>query len=61
MTPNPIVETGEPDIQRALEKFHKHKVRNKKLPVVDAEGKIKGLITVKRHRETSKLPSSRLR
>ncbi|MFQ3620774.1 MAG: IMP dehydrogenase [Spirochaetales bacterium] len=45
MTQNPIVEKGEPDIQRALDTFHKHKVE--KLPVVDREGKVRGLITVK--------------
>ncbi|MCX7787592.1 MAG: IMP dehydrogenase [Spirochaetes bacterium] len=45
MTTNPIVERGEPDIQRALDTFHKYKVE--KLPVVDAEGRVKGLITVK--------------
>ncbi|MDR2588622.1 MAG: IMP dehydrogenase [Spirochaetales bacterium] len=45
MTPNPIVEDGEPELEKALKKFHKHKVE--KLPVVDSQGFVKGLITVK--------------
>lgn len=45
MTAEPIVEDGEPDLERALDKFHRYKVE--KLPVVDSERRIKGLITVK--------------
>lgn len=45
MTADPIVEDGEPDLERALDKFHRYKVE--KLPVVDSERRIKGLITVK--------------
>jgi IMP dehydrogenase len=45
MTPDPIVEDGEPDMQRALEKFSRYKIE--KLPVVDSQRNVKGLITVK--------------
>ncbi len=58
MTPNPIVETGEPDLQRALEKFHQHKVE--KLPVVDKAGKVKGLITVKDIEKHQNFPQAAL-
>ena len=58
MTTNPIVERGEPDIQRALDTFHKYKVE--KLPVVDAEGKVKGLITVKDIEKHQNFPKAAL-
>ncbi len=58
MTPNPIVEDGEPDLQRALDKFHQHKVE--KLPVVDRDGRIKGLITVKDIEKHQNFPSAAL-
>jgi len=45
MTPNPIVEKGNPSIQSAQQKFDSHKIE--KLPVVDADGRLTGLITVK--------------
>ena len=45
MTPDPIVETGSPTPEKARDKFNKHKIE--KLPVVDGEGKLTGLITVK--------------
>jgi IMP dehydrogenase len=45
MTKNPIVVQGEPTAAEAREKFDKHRIE--KLPVVDAEGRLKGLITVK--------------
>jgi IMP dehydrogenase len=45
MTRNPVVEQGEPSIARAREKFDKHRIE--KLPVVDASGRLTGLITVK--------------
>ncbi|MDR3200824.1 MAG: IMP dehydrogenase [Spirochaetales bacterium] len=61
MTPDPIVEDGEPEMAKALKKFHEHKVE--KLPVVDKEGRLKGLITVKdiekhRHFPTAALDSN---
>lgn len=45
MTPDPIVETGNPGIQSAQAKFDTHKIE--KLPVVDDRGHLTGLITVK--------------
>ena len=58
MTPDPIVEDGEPELQKALEKFHKHKVE--KLPVVDKEGRLKGLITVKDIEKHQRFPTAAL-
>jgi IMP dehydrogenase len=45
MTPNPVVEIGNPHIDSAKEKFDSHKIE--KLPVVDDGGRLTGLITVK--------------
>jgi len=45
MTRDPVVETGEPTPRSAREKFDKHRIE--KLPVVDDEGRLRGLITVK--------------
>lgn len=45
MTPDPVVETGTPDIESAQAKFDEHRIE--KLPVVDNTGKLTGLITVK--------------
>ncbi|MDR2377014.1 MAG: IMP dehydrogenase [Treponema sp.] len=45
MTRNPVVEQGEPSVASAREKFDKHRIE--KLPVVDTEGRLTGLITVK--------------
>ncbi len=45
MTPNPIVEVGRPDIESAKAKFDSHKIE--KLPVVDSNNRLTGLITVK--------------
>jgi IMP dehydrogenase len=45
MTRNPVVEQGEPSVSSAREKFDKHRIE--KLPVVDAGGRLTGLITVK--------------
>ncbi len=45
MTPDPVVTVGTPDYASAQEKFNVHKIE--KLPVVDAEGHLIGLITVK--------------
>jgi IMP dehydrogenase len=44
MTKNPVVVTGEPTVEQAHEKFYEHRIE--KLPVVDNEGKLTGLITV---------------
>ena len=45
MTKDPIVEQGQASVSSAREKFDKHRIE--KLPVVDKEGKLTGLITVK--------------
>jgi len=45
MTVNPVVVQGEPTTAEAREKFDNHRIE--KLPVVDGQGKLKGLITVK--------------
>ena len=45
MTKNPVVEREEPSVDSAREKFDKHRIE--KLPVVNSEGELTGLITVK--------------
>lgn len=45
MTADPIVEVGAPNYESAQEKFNAHKIE--KLPVVDAHGRLTGLVTVK--------------
>ncbi|MDR2619174.1 MAG: IMP dehydrogenase, partial [Treponema sp.] len=45
MTRNPVVEQGKPSVSSAREKFDKHRIE--KLPVVDENGRLTGLITVK--------------
>ncbi len=45
MTPDPVVETGEPTPESAQAKFDSHKIE--KLPVVDKDGILTGLVTVK--------------
>ncbi|MDR2766687.1 MAG: IMP dehydrogenase [Treponema sp.] len=45
MTKNPVVVQGEPSVNEARAKFDKHRIE--KLPVVDGEGRLTGLITVK--------------
>jgi IMP dehydrogenase len=45
MTRQPIVVQGEPGVSEAREKFDKHRIE--KLPVVDGDGRLTGLITVK--------------
>jgi IMP dehydrogenase len=45
MTPNPQVVQGTPTTEEAREKFDKHRIE--KLPVVDGDRRLKGLITVK--------------
>jgi IMP dehydrogenase len=45
MTKEPVVEQGEPSAASAREKFDKYRIE--KLPVVDSEGRLTGLITVK--------------
>ncbi|MDR2101112.1 MAG: IMP dehydrogenase [Treponema sp.] len=54
MTRNPVVEQGEPSVSSAREKFDKHRIE--KLPVVDAEGRLTGLITVKDMEKHDRFP-----
>ncbi|MFP4362871.1 MAG: IMP dehydrogenase [Spirochaetia bacterium] len=54
MTKDPIVEKGEPSIESAQEKFDSYKIE--KLPVIDEEQKLTGLITVKDMEKHQKFP-----
>lgn len=45
MTKDPVVEKGEPTVKTAKEKFNKHRIE--KVPVINEEGELTGLITVK--------------
>ena len=56
MTANPVVVQGEPSTSEAREKFDKHRIE--KLPVVDEEGRLKGLITVKDMEKHALFPSA---
>jgi len=44
MTEDVVVVKGEPTVEKAMEKFNEYRIE--KLPVVDDDGKLKGLITV---------------
>jgi IMP dehydrogenase len=54
MTKEPIVEQGKPTVSSAREKFDRHRIE--KLPVVDAEGRLTGLITVKDMEKHDRFP-----
>lgn len=54
MTKDPIHVTGEPHIEAAQALFDEHKIE--KLPVVDTDGKLTGLITVKDMEKHRKYP-----
>ena len=56
MTANPIVEVGTPTIESAQAKFNEHKIE--KLPVVDENGRLTGLITVKDMEKHSRFPNA---
>ncbi len=58
MTKNVVVEQGRPTIESAQEKFNRYKIE--KLPVVDSEGKIAGLITVKDMEKHQNFPDAAL-
>lgn len=58
MTRDPVVEQGEPSPTSAREKFDKHRIE--KLPVVDAEGHLTGLITVKDMEKHERFPKAAL-
>lgn len=56
MTRNPIVEVGKPTLESAKAKFNEHKIE--KLPVVDQDGRLTGLITVKDMEKHSQFPNA---
>ena len=56
MTPNPIVESGTPDFESSQEKFNTYKIE--KLPVVDRDGRLTGLITVKDIEKHQRYPNA---
>jgi IMP dehydrogenase len=56
MTRNPEVEQGEPSVSSAREKFNRHRIE--KLPVVDANGRLTGLITVKDMEKHASFPQA---
>lgn len=58
MTRNPIVETGIPSEETARKKFNKHRIE--KLPVVDSNGRLTGLITVRDMEKHQAYPNAAL-
>ncbi|MCL2265966.1 MAG: IMP dehydrogenase, partial [Treponema sp.] len=56
MTTDLIIITGKPTLERAREIFRQHRIE--KLPVVDDEGKITGLITVTDMEKNKKFPNA---
>jgi IMP dehydrogenase len=54
MTADPVVETGKPELDSAQRKFDRHKIE--KLPVVDEEKRLTGLITVKDMEKHQRFP-----
>ncbi len=54
MTSQPIVEVGIPSLESAQKKFNQYKIE--KLPVVDEEGHLTGLITVKDMEKHNRFP-----
>ncbi|GHV36818.1 inosine-5'-monophosphate dehydrogenase [Spirochaetia bacterium] len=56
MTKNPVTEQGTPSVSSAREKFGKHRIE--KLPVVDNNGRLTGLITVKDMEKHASFPQA---
>ena len=56
MTHQVVYVTGEPTVDNAREKFNKHKIE--KLPVVDAKGRLSGLITVTDMEKNQSFPNA---
>ena len=56
MTRDPVVEQGVPTVSSAREKFDRHRIE--KLPVVDSEGRLTGLITVKDMEKHDRFPQA---
>ncbi|MFW5826558.1 MAG: IMP dehydrogenase [Alkalispirochaeta sp.] len=56
MTADPIVVVGDPSLEDAQTKFNEHKIE--KLPVVDSDGHLTGLITVKDMEKHNRFPNA---
>ncbi|MDR1654597.1 MAG: IMP dehydrogenase [Treponema sp.] len=56
MTRTPVAITGVPTVEGAREKFDKHRIE--KLPIVDGEGRLTGLVTVKDMEKNADFPSA---
>jgi IMP dehydrogenase len=56
MTKDPVMERGEPTVSSARDKFDKYRIE--KLPVVDAKGRLTGLITVKDMEKHARYPKA---
>ncbi|GHU17182.1 inosine-5'-monophosphate dehydrogenase [Spirochaetia bacterium] len=56
MTRDPVTEQGTPSVSSAREKFGKHRIE--KLPVVDSNGRLTGLITVKDMEKHASFPQA---
>jgi IMP dehydrogenase len=56
MTRDPVTEQGEPTASSTREKFNKYRIE--KLPVVDAQGRLTGLITVKDMEKHARYPKA---
>ena len=56
MTHELVVVSGEPTVEKAQEKFSEYRIE--KLPVVDNEGRLKGLITVTDMEKNQKFPNA---
>jgi IMP dehydrogenase len=56
MTRTPVTEQGEPTVSSAREKFDKYRIE--KLPVVDTQGRLTGLITVKDMEKHARYPKA---
>lgn len=56
MTKDPVVEKGIPTVKTAKEKFNKHRIE--KVPVINDEGELTGLITVKDLEKHEQFPNA---
>jgi len=56
MTKNVVVVTGEPTVEKAREKFYESRIE--KLPVVDSDGRLTGLITVTDMEKNENFPNA---
>jgi len=56
MTKDPVVEKGIPTVETAKEKFNKHRIE--KVPVINDDGELTGLITVKDLEKHEKYPNA---